>query len=159
MSYLLDTSVISELRRKTRHPVVASWIEQRPSSSLYLSVLTLGEIRKGIETLADRKRRAVLLDWLEAELPRFFLGRILSSDAHVADRRGRIVAAAGRTVPAIDSLIAATAAHHNLGIVTRNGRDFAGLAWKSLIRGAISPLATASNPCGGRNAIEAMRML
>lgn len=127
MSYLLDTSVISELRRRTPHPGMARWIAQRPGSSLYLSVLTLGEIRKGIETLADREHRALLGDWLEVELPRFFAGRILSIDVDVADRWGRMVAAAGRTMPAIDSLIGATAAHHGLGLVTRNARDFAGL--------------------------------
>jgi len=94
---------------------------------LFLSVLTLGELRKGIEGMNDATRRRALLDWLEAELPDFFTGRILPVDAHVADRWGRLVAAASRPVPAIDSLLAATAAHHGLSLVTRNGRDFADL--------------------------------
>lgn len=127
MSYLLDTNVLSELRRKTPNTGVVEWFAQRPASTLYLSVLTLGELRKGVEGMADASRRTALLDWLEAELPIFFTGRILSVDAQVADRWGRLVAAANRPVPAIDSLLAATAAHHGLSLVTRNVRDFANL--------------------------------
>lgn len=124
MSYLLDTNVLSELRRKTPNAGVVGWFAQRPASTLFLSVLTLGELRKGIEGMADADRRTTLLDWLEAELPIFFTGRILPIDAQVADRWGRLVAAAGRPVPAIDSLLAATAAHHGLSLVTHNVRDF-----------------------------------
>ena len=127
MSYLLDTNVLSELRRKTPNPGVVEWFAQRPASTLYLSVLTLGELRKGVEGIADASRRTALLDWLEAELPRFFTGRILPVDAQVADRWGRLVAAANRPVPAIDSLLAATAAHHGLSLVMRNVRDFTSL--------------------------------
>ena len=125
MSYLLDTNVLSELRRKTPNAGVVEWFAQRPASTLYLSVLTLGELRKGVEGMADASRRTALLDWLEAELPIFFTGRILPIDVQVADRWGRLVAAANRPVPAIDSLLAATAAHHGLSLVTRNVRDFA----------------------------------
>jgi predicted nucleic acid-binding protein len=89
--------------------------------------LTVGELRKGVEGVADANRRRALLDWLETELPNFFAGRILSVDTQVADRWGRMVAAAGRPVPAIDSLLGATAAHHDLSLVTRNVRDFADL--------------------------------
>jgi hypothetical protein len=127
LSYLLDTNVLSELRRKTPNPGVVEWFAQRPASTLYLSVLTLGELRKGVEGIADASRRTALLDWLEAELPRFFTGRILPVDAHVADRWGRLVAAANGPVPAIECLLAATAAHHGLSLVTRNVRDFANL--------------------------------
>lgn len=66
-----------------------------------------------------------LLDWLEADLPNFFIGRILPVDAHVADRWGRMAATEGRLMPAVDSLLAATAAHHGLSLITRNERDFA----------------------------------
>jgi predicted nucleic acid-binding protein len=127
LSYLLDTNVLSELRRKTPNAGVVEWFAQRPATTLYLSVLTLGELRKGVEGMADAGRRTALLDWLEAELPIFFTGRILPVDAQVADRWGRLVAAANRPVPAIDSLLAATAAHHGLILVTRNVRDFADL--------------------------------
>ncbi len=124
MSYLLDTNVLSELRRKSPHPGVVNWFARRPATTLYLSVLTLGELRKGIETLADDSRRLSLLDWLESDLPSFFTGRILPVDLHVADRWGRLVAQAGRPLPAIDSLLAATALQHGLKLVTRNQRDF-----------------------------------
>lgn len=127
MSYLLDTNVLSELRRKAPNAGVVAWFTPRPASTLFLSVLTLGELRKGVECLADTDRRAALLDWLEAELPIFFTGRILPVDAQVADRWGRLVATASRPLPAIDSLLAATAAHHGLSLVTRNVRDFADL--------------------------------
>lgn len=127
MSYLLDTNVLSELRRKAPDPVVLHWFSQRPAGTLYLSVLTLGEIRKGIDALPDPLRRPALGDWLEIELPAFFGGRILPIDAAVADRWGRMVALAGRPLPAIDSLLAATAARHGLILVTRNLRDVQGL--------------------------------
>lgn len=92
-----------------------------------MSVLTLGEIRKGIEGVSDITRRQTLLDWLETDLPAYFMGRILPIDSAVADRWGRLVAAAGRPLPAIDSLLAATALEHDLILVSRNVKDFAGL--------------------------------
>ena len=127
MSYLLDTNVLSELRRKASNAGVVEWFATRPASTLFLSVLTLGELRKGVESVSDATRRMALLDWLEADLPAFFTGRILPVDAPVADRWGRMLAAAGRPLPAIDSLLAATAAHHGLSLVSRNVRDLANL--------------------------------
>lgn len=124
MSYLIDTNVLSELRRRVPEPRVVAWLGARPTSTLHLSVLTLGELRKGIEPMAEGEHKRKLLDWLEAELPAFFLGRVLPIDARVADAWGRIVAKAGRPVPAIDSLIAATALARDLTLVTRNTRDF-----------------------------------
>ena len=127
MSYLLDTNVLSELRRKAPDARVFEWFALRPPVTLYLSVLTLGEIRKGIGTVPSAKRRAALADWLETGLPAYFSGRILTIDERVADRWGRMVAEAGRPLPAVDSLLAATAATHGLVMVTRNVRDFEGL--------------------------------
>lgn len=127
MSYLIDTNVLSELRRKSSDPGVLAWFAQRPATTLYLSVLTLGEIRKGIEGVDDATRRQSLIDWLETDLPGFFTGRILSIDGAVADRWGRLIAAAGRPLPAIDSLLAATALEHDLVLVTRNIKDFSSL--------------------------------
>lgn len=124
MSYLIDTNVLSELRRKAPAPNVVAWFAQRPPATLYLSVLTLGEIRKGVEGVRDAGRRQTLIDWLETELPAFFMGRLLPIDEAVAYCRGRLVARAGRPVPAIDSLLAATAMEHNLVVVTRNAKDF-----------------------------------
>ncbi|MEN9865795.1 MAG: hypothetical protein RL748_1385 [Pseudomonadota bacterium] len=124
MSYLLDTNVISELRRKKPDTGVLEWFAGRRASTLFLSVLTLGELRKGVELVLVPDRRMALLDWLESELPNYFQGRILPVDAGVADRWGRMLASAGRPVPAIDSLLAATAVCHGLTLVTRNIRDF-----------------------------------
>jgi len=126
VSYLLDTNVLSELRRKSPNSGVVEWFAKRPATTLYLSVLTLGELRKGVDGLTDTARRASLLDWLETDLPAYFTGRILPIDVHVADRWGRILAVPGRTLPAIDSLIGATAAHYGLSLVTRNIKDFSG---------------------------------
>jgi predicted nucleic acid-binding protein len=87
-------------------------------------VLTLGELRKGIESVKDLERRMTLTDWLETDLPAFFTGRILPIDVKVAERWGRLLATAGRPLPAIDSLLGATAAHYGLSVVTRHSRDF-----------------------------------
>lgn len=130
MSYLIDTNVLSELRRKQPDLRVVAWLQARPPQSLFLSVLTLGEIRKGIEKVADLGRQQALLDWLEVELPNYFLGRLLNIDAHTADRWGRLMASAGRPLPAIDGLLAATALQNDLTLVTRNIKDFAGLQVK-----------------------------
>ena len=124
MSYLIDTQVISELRRKQPDANVVAWFERRTPQSLFLSVLTLGEIRKGIARLIDAKRRQILVDWLQVELPTFFLGRVLSVDAPVADRWGRLQGEASRSLPAIDGLLAATALQHDLTLVTRNVKVF-----------------------------------
>lgn len=127
MSYLVDTNVLSELRRRQPDANVLRWFAARPAGTLYLSVLTLGEIRKGVEALHDQHRKLPLLDWLEADLPAFFEGRILPVDAAVAKVWGHMQANAGRPLPAIDSLLAATAQHHGLMLVTRNVRDVEGL--------------------------------
>ncbi|WP_068639450.1 type II toxin-antitoxin system VapC family toxin [Thauera butanivorans] len=127
MSYLIDTNVLSELRRKQADARVVAWVQARPRQSLYLSVLSLGEIRQGIEGVADAAFRQTLTDWLEVELPNWFVGRLLDIDTQVADRWGRVQASAGRTLPAIDGLLAATALQHDLTLVTRNTRDFEGL--------------------------------
>jgi predicted nucleic acid-binding protein len=87
----------------------------------------LGELRKGIEKIQDPIRSTALTDWLETDLPNFFTGRILSIDSEVADTWGRLTAMHTRPLPAIDSLLGATAAKHGLSMVTRNARDFEGL--------------------------------
>ncbi|OGO92563.1 MAG: recombinase [Coxiella sp. RIFCSPHIGHO2_12_FULL_44_14] len=124
MSYLLDTNVISELIRLKPNPRVTQWLEAVPSELLYLSVLTLGEIRKGIEMVTLLQRKERLRIWLESELPDWFGGRILVIDQAIVDRWGRLQGEMKRPVPAIDSLLAATALHHDLSIVTRNKKDF-----------------------------------
>ena len=126
MKYLIDTCVLSELRKKIPNQGVIDWFAARSVSTLYLSVLSLGELRKGITALEDVKRREKLLNWLESDLPLFFSGRILSIDTDVANRWGDLLAVAKRPVPAIDSLIVATASLHGMSVVTRNQRDFEG---------------------------------
>ena len=124
--FLLDTNCISEVVRLTPDARVMAWIEAVEESLLYLSVLTMGEIRKGLAALPQGKRRSRLETWLEVELHARFSGRILSIDAAVADRWGLLAASAktkGNPLSTIDGLLAATAIHHNLTIVSRNVGD------------------------------------
>ena len=127
--FLLDTNCVSEMVRPRPEPKVAEWVEAADESVLYLSVLTLGEIRKGIAALPQSRRRTHLETWLEVELQARFSGRILPIDAAIADRWGLLAANArrtGRGLSAIDGLLAATALHFNLTIVSRNAADFTG---------------------------------
>lgn len=124
--FLLDTNVVSELVRPKPEPKVRAWIETTDENLLYLSVLTLGEIRKGITSLTNATRRVTLEAWLNSDLVLRFAGRILPIDHAVADRWGRLTAQAGTSpIPVIDGLLAATALHYNLTLVTRNTKDFA----------------------------------
>src|SRR3984957_12170254 len=126
--FLLDTNCISELIRSRPEPRVMDWMRAADESLLYLSALTLGEIRKGAAILPQSKRRTHLESWLELDLQVRFSGRILSFDNAVADRWGWLTAEAerkGRPLAAIDGLLAATALEHNLTIVSRNVTDFA----------------------------------
>lgn len=109
-------------------PKVAVWVEATDELLLYLSVLTLGEIRKGIAALPDSSRRIAIEVWLEKSLRPRFLQRILPIGEEIADRWGFISARAsakGMPVPVIDGLLAATALHHNLTLVTRNSSNVA----------------------------------
>ncbi len=124
MSYLLDTNIISETIRRVPSKKVLAWLADIPAEALYMSVLTIGEIRKGVESLGDEKRREKLRLWLEHELPTWFEDRVLPVDLAVAERWGRLLAEVQRSVPTIDSLLAATALHHDLRLVTRNAEDF-----------------------------------
>ena len=126
--YLLDTNCISELVRPRPEPRVVDWLDAADEELLHLSVLTLGEIRKGLAGLPLGNRRSRLEAWLELDLRARFAGRILPVDVDVADRWGQLAAVTarlGRPLSAIDGLLAATALHHNLALVTRDTRNVA----------------------------------
>lgn len=126
--FLLDTNYISELVRISPDPLAMAWMDRAEEATLFLSTLTLGEIRKGIAGMAEGNRRENLSRWLVEELPRRFASRILPVDAEVADRWGLIAAETkrqGTPMPTVDALLAATALHHGLTVVTRNVSDFA----------------------------------
>jgi predicted nucleic acid-binding protein len=125
--FLLDTNCVSELVRVKPEPRVLKWMEAADEGMLYLSVLTLGEIRKGVAALPQDRRRTRLEAWLEVELQERFSGRTLPIDAAVADRWGLLAAEArrkGKALAVIDGLLAATALHYNLTVVSRNAGDF-----------------------------------
>lgn len=125
MSYLLDTNIISELKKPNPNSNVLAWFANTPDTSLYLSVITLGEIRRGVEQLPQNAiRKESLRIWLEHELPAWFGDRILDIDQGVCECWGKLLAYSKLSIPAIDSLIMATAIQHKLRIVTRNAKDF-----------------------------------
>lgn len=127
--YLLDANCISELVRPKPEPRVMEWMETADEGLFHLSVLTLGELRKGVAGLAHGRPRTRLEMWIDVELRARFSGRILPVDSAIADRWGSLAAEAKRkgiVLPIIDGLLAATAIHHNLTIVSRNSKDFAG---------------------------------
>jgi predicted nucleic acid-binding protein len=126
--FLLDTNVLSELIKPKPDAKVVQWIEGTNESTLFLSVLTLGEIRNGIARLPSGARRGRLESWLRVDLRGRFQDRILPINEAIADRWGAIsavAAAQGKPLPVIDGLLAATALHHDLMVVTRNGSDAA----------------------------------
>jgi toxin FitB len=127
MNYLLDTCVISELVSKRPESKVINWIDSILDTHLYLSVITIGEIRKGVEKLPDSKRKTLIRSWLEDQLLIRFHSRIVPIDTDLILTWGQLVGmleATGKQMAAIDSLIAATALHNRFTLVTRNVEDF-----------------------------------
>ena len=128
MSFLLDTCAISEWVKPAPDPGVLEWFAQQDELSLYLSALSLGELKRGIEKLAAGKRKPFLQKWLTVNVIQRFGNRVLPPDADVCLRWGEMQAQLeklGKPMPAIDGLIAATALRHQLTVVTRNIRDMA----------------------------------
>ena len=125
MSFLLDTNVISEITRPRPNPAVSAWFQATPSSDLFLSVITLGEIRKGIELKRQAAPAAAARfeDWLEALVLRY-RSRILDFDDEAADHWGRLMAI-HPALPVEDGQLAATALRHGLVLATRNSRHVA----------------------------------
>ena len=129
MKYLLDTCVVSETISRDPNPVVNGWLDGIDEDDLFISSLTVGEIRKGIVKMPDCKRKAVLTDWLD-QLKANYAGRIVYVSTEVADEWGRRIALCemkGLKRPSVDSLIAVSAASEELTLVTRNVKDMSNL--------------------------------
>jgi predicted nucleic acid-binding protein len=128
--FLLDTNIPSELTRQKSAPQVERWLDEANDEDLYFSVISLGEILKGITVRPVSKRRDGLQEWLDGTLRPWFEGRILPVTPPIAERWGILFGDCrlkGKQVKVADGLIVATALHHELTIVTRNVKDFAGL--------------------------------
>ena len=126
MNYLIDTCVISELIRANPSEKILKWIRKQNETDLYLSVLTIGEIFKGIEKVQDLEKKKRLNLWVENDLKERFKNRILPVDLQVSMVWGNIQGKAekeGRPMPVIDGLIAATGLAYHLAVVTRNVSD------------------------------------
>jgi predicted nucleic acid-binding protein len=128
--FLLDTNIPSELMRIRPAPDVQAWIAAQHPSALFISVVSLGELRKGITMRAFDQRRQQLEAWFQVEVSRLFSGRVLTLTRPIAERWGALEAQrerAGRPLQVPDGQIAATALEHDLTLVTRNEKDFMGL--------------------------------
>jgi predicted nucleic acid-binding protein len=126
VKYLLDTCLICELVRREPNQAVVNWLDEQDEQTLFLSVLNLGELQKGISRLTDGAKKDELQAWVGLDLVERFTGRILDVDLETALCWGRLqgeAEQAGEKLPVMDSLIAATAAAHGLVVVTRNVKD------------------------------------
>jgi predicted nucleic acid-binding protein len=127
--FLLDTNIPSELTRVRSEPRVEQWLDDADDDELFLSVVSVGEILKGITILPEGKRRAGLQQWLDTTLRPWFAGRILPVTEAIAERWGVLSGESrlkGKPIKMADGMIAATALEHDLTLVTRNVKDFAG---------------------------------
>ena len=134
MNFLLDTNVVSEWVKPRPNPGVIEWMATADEDRLFLSVATLAELRYGVERLPAGRKSAQLLEWLETELRSRFEGRVVVIDEAVATLWGKLLAkadAVGRPLGAMDGFLAATAAAHQMTLVTRNEMDFAGAGIKT----------------------------
>lgn len=130
MSFLLDTCALSELTKPRPDAGLLRWLDEADETALYLSVITLGEIRQGIAALANSKRKRELERWLEEDMTARFAERLLPFGATEAEEWGRLSGEArrkGSLPPVIDAMLAATARVHDLVVVTRNTSDFKSL--------------------------------
>jgi predicted nucleic acid-binding protein len=124
VSWLVDTNVLSELTRRTPDASVQQWLIEH-EDDLFISVLTLGELERGVRLAADAARQRRLRSWLEKDVRAWFAGRILPIDEEVALTWATALTRSKNPLPAIDSLIAATALTHDLVVVTRDEDDIA----------------------------------
>lgn len=126
MKYLLDTCVISELKNINPNSSVVEWVNSHKEEDIYISVLTIAEIQKGITKLPDSQKKNILQEWLDNDLQQRFLGKILDINYEVASSWGKIQGKAeqhGKKMSVIDSLIAASGIVFDCTIVTRNVND------------------------------------
>ncbi|MGI8910992.1 MAG: type II toxin-antitoxin system VapC family toxin [Rubrobacteraceae bacterium] len=129
MRHLLDTNVVSELIAREPDPRVVQWVDDLDPHGVYLSVVTVGELQKGVEKLPDSRRKRDLREWLEGDLLVRFDGRILIFDVGAMLAWGAMMGRlerVGMPLPAMDSIIAALAIHHDCTLATRNEADFEG---------------------------------
>ena len=124
MKYLLDTNVISELQKSNCNQNVRSFINALHWEEIYLSSITIGELCYGVEKLPNGKKKHDLSIWLYTDLPEWFNGRIVTPDTEVLIEWGKLRASVKRTLPVVDSLIAASAIVNHMFLVTRNIKDF-----------------------------------
>jgi predicted nucleic acid-binding protein len=128
--FLLDTNIPSEMTRRHPESRVSRWLDDADDDQLYFSVVSLGEILRGVTVLRESKRRSQLQQWLDETLRPWFQGRILPVDEPIAERWGVLAGQRqliGRPLKVADGFIAATALEHDLTVVTRNVKDFDGL--------------------------------
>ena len=134
MIYLLDTNVVSEAMHRRPNAQVMAWLLSLPVATCAISTLTLGELRKGAEKPGiDTLRRERLRQWLAHDLRQWLGSNILPVDEAIAEQWGQIMAVTPRTLAVVDALIAATALHHGLRLVTRNVADFRDIAGLEII--------------------------
>jgi toxin FitB len=134
VNFLLDTNVVSEWGKPRPNPGVIEWLASADEDRLFLSVATLAVLRYGVERLPAGRKSAQLQEWLETELRSRFEGRVVAIDEAVAALWGKLLAkadAVGRPLGAMDGFLAATAAAHQMTLVTRNEMDFAGAGIKT----------------------------
>ena len=135
MNFLLDTNVVSEWTKPQPNRGVVEWLASADEDRLFLSVVTLAELRHGVERLPSGRKKTQLRAWLETDLTTRFEGRIATVDEAVADAWGKLLAtadAAGKPLGAMDGFVAATAAVHKMALVTRNATHFAALSLETL---------------------------
>jgi predicted nucleic acid-binding protein len=134
LKYLIDTNVLSELSKKAPNPDVVACIDALPKDDIYISVVTLGEIIKGIEKTSDVPKKEQLTGWYK-KIRAAFDGKIVDINEGIMTAWGKLAGSCDRTLPVLDSLIAATCIYNNYVLLTRNEKDFEGI-----------PNATIQNP-------------
>ena len=133
MKYLLDTNIISEMQKSHCNPNVKSFINKLPVEDMFICAFSMGELCYGMEKLPPGKKKHELLIWLYTQVTEWFKGRIISLDTEVLLEWGKIRANASRTIPIVDSLIAAAAITHHMTLITRNVKDFMDIEGINLI--------------------------